>query len=70
MKNPKTCYKHRREPGQDRLEDLDPILEKLPKYTGGHAWDRCPYCAYEQGREDALNELEKDEFRTGGDVPF
>ena len=58
MKNPKTCHKHRRLPGEDRLEVLDPILEKLPKYTGGHAHDRCPYCAYEKGLEDGRKEAE------------
>lgn len=70
MKNPKTCYKHRRLPGEDRLEELDSILEKLPKYTGGHAHDRCPYCAYLKGREDALNELEKRMIASSQDVPI
>lgn len=68
-RNPKTCYKHRRNYGQDQHE-LDPILTKLPKYTGGHAGDRCTYCAYLKGREDVLRELEEDEFRLPPSSPL
>ena len=57
MKNPDPCYDHREETGRKRREQLDPILEALPSYTGGHSGKRCPYCAYLQGYKDALKEV-------------
>lgn len=56
MKNPSKCYEHGHNRGRHRREKIDPILEVLPKYTGGRAWDRCTYCAYLKGREDGLRE--------------
>ena len=56
-KNPDLCFEHRSNHGVPWREELDPILDKLPKYTGGRAWDRCTYCAYLKGREDGRKEV-------------
>ena len=33
---------------------LDPRLEMLPQNSGGLSRERCVYCAYERGWEDAM----------------
>ena len=52
------CTKHRkRKSNEAERESLNRKLRDLPRYGGGDLWRRCPYCAYEKGRQDVLDEL-------------
>ena len=54
------CMKHSKyapTPAANRAP-LDHIIEKLDRSQAGKGVHRCAYCAYEQGYEDAKQEME------------
>lgn len=40
-----------------KREHLEEIMKSLTEYQGGEGRHKCPYCAYERGWQDAIDEL-------------
>lgn len=41
----------------ERCAQLDEALKGIPEFQGGRGRHKCPYCAYEQGWNDAIKEM-------------
>ena len=50
------CELHSGQRNEFRRSTLDPLMEELPENQSGEGRHKCPYCAWERGRQDGLRE--------------
>ena len=60
MKNPDICYTHRTRQRKHLRAELNPMIQDVPRYTGGEMWDRCIYCTYLKGVSDGEKKVKEE----------
>ena len=48
------CAIHSGQHNWSKRTELEPLMRQLPENQSGDGRHRCPYCAYERGRETGL----------------
>ena len=54
----KDCPQHAGQHNADNRADLDRIMDVLGENQAGAGTHKCPYCAYERGYRQALDDTE------------
>ncbi len=58
--SPKACLEHSRYGNAKKRIPLDSMMHKLPDNQSGFGRHKCPYCAYEAGRERGYKDAIRD----------
>lgn len=53
----KDCERHAGQHNEAERAALDRIMRELPENQAGEGRHKCPYCAYERGYRQALNDV-------------